>query len=481
MFGISARETADRGRAPSSRRSAPRARALRLARCGAPASRATCRARASAFWSSPSTERGAAFLADVPTAPGRRSARPVTIVARARAANGPDRPVAAAGVVPARAAGRRRLADPAGRRAAPLRTRWSPTRSRFYFSPRAADVSIAARAHHHFPDPGPLERAINAFGSRCCRSACSSWLRRGCWGATSRAKRCGRSSKRRRRSTVSAPATLRRGPVVATDRNEIGELVRAYNAAAQVSAAFDERRAAELEMRQFIADAGHELRTPLTVIMGFIDVLRGAPAERARDLRRKIYETMLTESRRMKTLIDKLIVLARLGEPARSRLETVDLGQVAGNVVSALQALQASRAIALKSSRRARARRRNELARRAFEPRRERAEVRAGFAGRRARRTSEGRRSRRRRRSRARLFRRRTRAGLRAVLSRTRERVDARASGSGSRSPSARSNAPAARSDARERSGPRLPLHDAHSARRTPGERDARRISDPYV
>jgi two-component system OmpR family sensor kinase len=128
-------------------------------------------------------------------------------------------------------------------------------------------------------------------------------------------------------------------PVVATDRNEIGELARAYNAAAaQVSAAFDERRAAEFEMRQFIADAGHELRTPLTVIMGFIDVLRRRALSEPTPST-KIYDTMLVESRRMKRLIDKLIVLARLENPSVATIETVDLGQVAGDVVSALQAL----------------------------------------------------------------------------------------------------------------------------------------------
>jgi two-component system OmpR family sensor kinase len=128
-------------------------------------------------------------------------------------------------------------------------------------------------------------------------------------------------------------------PVVATDRNEIGELARAYNAAAaQVSAAFDERRAAEFEMRQFIADAGHELRTPLTVIMGFIDVLRRrATSEPTTST--KIYDTMLVESRRMKRLIDKLILLARLENPHVATIETVDIGQVAGDVVSALQVL----------------------------------------------------------------------------------------------------------------------------------------------
>ncbi len=147
-------------------------------------------------------------------------------------------------------------------------------------------------------------------------------------------------------------------PVTTTDRNEIGELVKAYNAAAaQVTAAFEERRLAETRMRQFIADAGHELRTPLTVVMGFIDVLRRraqsdapvSPRANETKILTKIYDTMLVESRRMKSLIDKLIELARLENVHERELETVDLGAVAGQVVAALQALEARPRLALRS------------------------------------------------------------------------------------------------------------------------------------
>jgi two-component system OmpR family sensor kinase len=130
-------------------------------------------------------------------------------------------------------------------------------------------------------------------------------------------------------------------PVVASDRNEIGELVVAYNGAvAQVSAAFEERRRVETHMRQFVADASHELRTPLTVIMGFIDVLRKRSANEAA-ISTKIYDTMLTESRRMKSLIDKLIQLARLENPQASPdLGDVDLADLAEETVLASKALR---------------------------------------------------------------------------------------------------------------------------------------------
>jgi signal transduction histidine kinase len=138
-------------------------------------------------------------------------------------------------------------------------------------------------------------------------------------------------------------------PVAIAERNEIGELVTAYNGAvAQVSSAFEERRKADQEMRQFIADAGHELRTPLTVIMGFIDVLRrrnsSDPVMTAR-----IYETMHAESRRMKVLVEKLIVLARLENVTESASEFVDLKALAERVVTSLSSLETPSRIALRA------------------------------------------------------------------------------------------------------------------------------------
>ncbi len=135
-------------------------------------------------------------------------------------------------------------------------------------------------------------------------------------------------------------------PIRHVERNEIGELVNAYNAAAaQVSAAFAERHAAEVLMRSFVADAGHELRTPLTVIMGYIDVLRRrAHVEPATA---KIFETMLAESRRMRALIEKLIVLARLENPqlAERQRETVDLAEIAERVALAAHAVHPGRSV----------------------------------------------------------------------------------------------------------------------------------------
>lgn len=122
------------------------------------------------------------------------------------------------------------------------------------------------------------------------------------------------------------------------DRSELGELAHAYNrAVAQITRAFDERSKAEAEMRQFVADAGHQLRTPLTVIMGYLSGM----AHRAQPLAQaQSYATMLAQSRRMKSLIDDLITLARLEHPTASATQRVDLNDVCAQIHESFSAGQ---------------------------------------------------------------------------------------------------------------------------------------------
>lgn len=106
--------------------------------------------------------------------------------------------------------------------------------------------------------------------------------------------------------------------------SSLRELTVAYNDVAhRLTAVTIERDRNELQMRQFIADAGHELRTPLTIVMGYLEILqRGVVGDEAGI--GHVYDTMLTESRRMRAAIEKLILLARLERPAPSRTERID-------------------------------------------------------------------------------------------------------------------------------------------------------------
>ncbi len=108
--------------------------------------------------------------------------------------------------------------------------------------------------------------------------------------------------------------------------DEVASLTQAYNdAAASVASAMDDRRRAEERMRQFAADASHELRTPLTVIGGYIDVLRRGAIEEP-TIARQILATMSLEKEHMRSLIDRLMRLARLDSEAVPRVEEIDVG-----------------------------------------------------------------------------------------------------------------------------------------------------------
>jgi two-component system OmpR family sensor kinase len=100
--------------------------------------------------------------------------------------------------------------------------------------------------------------------------------------------------------------------IAVAGKSEFDAIAVAYNAAAaQVASAFAERRQAESQMRQFVADAGHELRTPLTIVLGYIDLLRRKAAE-GDERSRKIFSSISIEGARMRTLIDNLVLLARM-------------------------------------------------------------------------------------------------------------------------------------------------------------------------
>lgn len=136
-----------------------------------------------------------------------------------------------------------------------------------------------------------------------------------------------------------ANGDFRPEPLRSTRDDEIGELAHSYNGALhQVRSAFAERDRSEAEIRQFIADAGHELRTPLTVIMGYLDVLEDGAADTP-GIRERVFATLRQESRRMRSLIEKLIYLARLERGESTQREIVDVSAIVTQVAGAMGSL----------------------------------------------------------------------------------------------------------------------------------------------
>ncbi|MFF3869346.1 ATP-binding protein [Micromonospora sp. NPDC001898] len=126
-----------------------------------------------------------------------------------------------------------------------------------------------------------------------------------------------------------------RVPDADTDpRTEIGQVGGALNRMlGHVAAALAARQASETRVRQFVADASHELRTPLAAIRGYAEVARRGrdlvPPDVAHALRR-----VESESTRMTSLVDDLLLLARLDSGRPLAVEPVDLTALVVDAVS---------------------------------------------------------------------------------------------------------------------------------------------------
>lgn len=134
-------------------------------------------------------------------------------------------------------------------------------------------------------------------------------------------------------------------------RSEVGQLGLALNTMLdEIESAFAERDRTEHRLRQFLADASHELRTPLTSIQGFAELFRlgdgsgaGAAGVELPVIMRRIEE----ESARMKTLVEDLLLLARLDQTRPMERQPVDLAVLAADACTDAVAAAPDRAVAL--------------------------------------------------------------------------------------------------------------------------------------
>jgi two-component system, OmpR family, sensor kinase len=126
-----------------------------------------------------------------------------------------------------------------------------------------------------------------------------------------------------------------RVPAADTDpRTEVGQVGAALNRMlGHVAAALAARHASETRVRQFVADASHELRTPLAAIRGYAELTRRAqtepPADVAHALRR-----VESETARMTTLVEDLLLLAQLDSGRPLARDRVDVSRLVVDAVS---------------------------------------------------------------------------------------------------------------------------------------------------
>jgi two-component system OmpR family sensor kinase len=144
-----------------------------------------------------------------------------------------------------------------------------------------------------------------------------------------------------------AAGDLSRRVDVENPGTELGRLSRSLNAMlAHIETAFAARTASEARMRRFAADASHELRTPLVTIRGFSELYRHGALATEEDVATAMGR-IESEAKRMGSMVEDLLLLARLDEQRPLQQKPVDLQLLAHDAVVDTQASSRSRAISL--------------------------------------------------------------------------------------------------------------------------------------
>jgi two-component system, OmpR family, sensor kinase len=127
-----------------------------------------------------------------------------------------------------------------------------------------------------------------------------------------------------------------RVPARDTDpRTEIGQVGSALNRMLlHVSNALAARQASEVRIRKFVADASHELRTPLAAIRGYAELTRRVNDGSVSPDVAYAMKRVESESARMTTLVEDLLLLARLDAGRPLDRSAVDLSMLVVDVVS---------------------------------------------------------------------------------------------------------------------------------------------------
>ena len=143
-------------------------------------------------------------------------------------------------------------------------------------------------------------------------------------------------------STV-ASLPLERGDVELPERvptedtnphTEVGQVGAALNNLLDsVETALAVRQASEEKVRHFVADASHELRTPLASIRGYAELTRRFGGPLTEDVQHNIGR-IESEAMRMTSLVEDLLLLARLDAERELETRDVDLSRMLVDVLS---------------------------------------------------------------------------------------------------------------------------------------------------
>jgi len=124
----------------------------------------------------------------------------------------------------------------------------------------------------------------------------------------------------------------------AKPNTEVGRLVSSLNTMlARIEESFAARTESEGRLRRFVADASHELRTPLTAIRGFAELHRQGAVTGESDTK-ELVARIERESVRMSSLVEDLLVLARMDQGPKMEIKPVNLSEVVTDAVESARA-----------------------------------------------------------------------------------------------------------------------------------------------
>ena len=124
----------------------------------------------------------------------------------------------------------------------------------------------------------------------------------------------------------------------AKPETEVGRLVSSLNQMlARIEESFAARTESESRLRRFVADASHELRTPLTAIRGFAELHRQGAVKGEKETKELVHR-IEKESLRMGTLVEDLLLLARLDQSREITTAPVDLVSTVSEAVASARA-----------------------------------------------------------------------------------------------------------------------------------------------
>ena len=118
---------------------------------------------------------------------------------------------------------------------------------------------------------------------------------------------------------------------------EVGRLTTSLNTMlARIEESFAVRKTSEDKLRRFVADASHELRTPLTAIRGFAELHRQG-AVSGEEETKQLLARIEGESIRMGSLVEDLLLLARLDQAREMEHLPVDIAKTTRDAVASAQ------------------------------------------------------------------------------------------------------------------------------------------------